>query len=90
MPAKETQSCCELKKHKPWFNKRCSNLLDQGTQAKFQWLQDPSKIKWDNLKNIRCEASRRFRNKKKENLKGKIMSLQRTGRAKTSETCIEE
>jgi hypothetical protein len=33
----------ELKKHKPWFDERCSKLLDQRKQAKLQWLQDPSK-----------------------------------------------
>jgi hypothetical protein len=27
-----------LKKHKPWFNKGCSTLLDQRKQAKLQWL----------------------------------------------------
>jgi hypothetical protein len=37
-----------------------------------QWLQDPSEIKRDNLKNIRREASRHFRNKKREYQKDKI------------------
>jgi hypothetical protein len=37
-----------------------------------QWLQDPSKINGDNLNNRRREASRHFRNKKKEYLKDKI------------------
>jgi hypothetical protein len=47
-------------------------LLDQRKQAKLQWLQDPSEINGDNLNNIRREASRHFRNKKREYLKGKI------------------
>jgi hypothetical protein len=34
-----------------------------------QWLQDPSEISGDNLNNFRCEASRYFRNKKREYLK---------------------
>jgi hypothetical protein len=34
-----------------------------------QWLQDPSEINGDNLKIIRSEASRYFRNKKREYLK---------------------
>jgi hypothetical protein len=64
-----------LRKHKPWFNKGCSKLLDQRKQAKSQWLQDPSEINVDNLKMIRCEASRYFKNKKREYLKDKINEL---------------
>jgi hypothetical protein len=40
-----------------------------------QWLQDPSEINGDNLNNVRCEASRHFRNKKKEYLKDKMNEL---------------
>jgi hypothetical protein len=58
-----------LKKHKPWFDKGCSK------QAKLQWLQDPSEINGDNLNNVRHEASRYFRNKKREYLKHKINEL---------------
>jgi hypothetical protein len=38
-------------------------------------LNDTSKINWDNLNNIRREASRHFRNKKREYLKDKINEL---------------
>jgi hypothetical protein len=41
-------------------------------QAKLQRLQDPSEIKGGNLNNVKCKASRYFRNKKRENLKDKI------------------
>jgi hypothetical protein len=64
-----------LKKNKPWFNEGCSKLLDQRQQAKLQWLQDPSEINGDNLNNVTCEASRHFRNKKREYLKDKINEL---------------
>jgi len=37
-----------------------------------QWLKDPSQSNVDNLDNVRREASRNFRNKKKEYLKAKI------------------
>jgi hypothetical protein len=40
-----------------------------------QWLQDPSEINGDNQNNERCEASRHFRNKKREYLNGKINEL---------------
>jgi hypothetical protein len=45
--AKESLGYYELKKHKPWFDEGCSELLDQRKQAKLQWLQDPSEINWD-------------------------------------------
>jgi hypothetical protein len=35
-------------------------------------LQNPSQINGDNLKNLRHETSKTFRNKKREYLKGKI------------------
>ena len=37
-----------------------------------QWIQDPSRSNVDNLNNVRREASRHFRNKKKAYLKAKI------------------
>jgi hypothetical protein len=43
--------------------------------CQLQWLQDPSKINGDNLNNIRREASRHFRYKKREYLKDKINEL---------------
>jgi hypothetical protein len=65
----------ELKQHKPLFDEACSELLDQQKQAKLQWLQDPSQISGNKLNNVRREASRHNRNKKREYLKNKI-SLQ--------------
>jgi hypothetical protein len=40
-----------------------------------KWLQDPSEINGDNLNNVRREASRYFRNNKREYLKDKINEL---------------
>jgi hypothetical protein len=67
----------ELRKHKAWFNKGCSKLLHQRKQAILQWLQDPSEINRDNLNTVRWEASRYFRNKKREFLKDRINELAR-------------
>jgi hypothetical protein len=61
--AKESLGYYELKKHKPYFDEGCSELLDQRKQDKLQWLQNPSEINEDNLNNIRREASRHFGNK---------------------------
>jgi hypothetical protein len=37
-------------------------------QAKLQWLQDPNEINGDNLRIVRREASRYFRNERREYL----------------------
>ena len=55
----------ELKQHKPWFDEECLYFWDERKQTKLQWIQDPSQRNIDNLNNVRCEASRHFRNKKK-------------------------
>jgi hypothetical protein len=64
-----------LKKHRPWFDEGCSQLLNQRQQAKLQWLQEPNEIHGDNGDNVRREASGHFRNKKRECLKHKINDL---------------
>jgi hypothetical protein len=40
-----------------------------------QWLQNPREINDDHLNNVRREANRHFRNKKREYLKGKINEI---------------
>jgi hypothetical protein len=45
-------------------------------QAKLQWLQNPNQISGDNMQNLRRETSRKFRNKKREYLEGKINELE--------------
>jgi hypothetical protein len=57
------------KQQKPWFDEECSEVLGQRKQAKMQWLKDPNQSNSDNLNNARQEASRHFRNKKREYLK---------------------
>jgi len=52
-----------------------------------QWVQDPNQSNVDNLNNLRLEASRHFRNKKKAYLKAKFEKLE-TNRSKISGTCI--
>jgi hypothetical protein len=74
---------CELKKHKPWFDEACTKLY-QRKQAKLQLLQDPSEVNGDNLNNER-EASRHFRNKKREYLKDKINELATNSKNKNIE-----
>ena len=74
--AKESLVLYELKQHRPWFYEECLRFLEQTTQAKMQWVQDPSQSSVGNLNNIRREASRHFRNKKKAYLKAKIEELE--------------
>jgi len=47
-----------------------------------QWVQDPSQNNVDNLNNVRHEASRHFRNKKKEYLIAKIEELETNSKIK--------
>ena len=47
-----------------------------------QWVQDPSESNVDNLNNVRREASRHFRNKKKAYLKAKIEDLETNSKIK--------
>jgi hypothetical protein len=74
--AKESLGLYEMKQHKPWFDEECLGILDHRNQAKMQWTQDPSQSNVDNLKNVRRDASRHFRNKKKAYLKAKIEELE--------------
>jgi hypothetical protein len=82
MSAKKSLGYYEMKKHKSWFDEGWSKSLDQRKQAKLQWSQDPSEINGDNLNNVRHEASRHFRNKKREYLKGKINELATNSKTK--------
>jgi len=80
--AKESLGLQELKQHKPWFDEECLGFLDQRKQAKLQWMHDPSQSNVDNLNNVRCDASRHFRNKKKAYLKAKIEELETNSKIK--------
>jgi phage host-nuclease inhibitor protein Gam len=50
-----------------------------------QWLPDLNHSNVDNLTDVRCDASRHFRTKKKEYLKAKIDELQNNGKIKISD-----
>jgi hypothetical protein len=67
--AQESLGYCEPKHREPWFDEGCSQLVDQRKQAKLQWLQNPSEAKEDNVSDVRLEASRHFRKKKRGYLK---------------------
>ena len=47
-----------------------------------QWIHDPSQSNVDNLNNVRHDASRHFRNKKKSYLKAKIEELETNSKIK--------
>jgi hypothetical protein len=70
--AKDSIGLCESKSYKPWFHEECLKLVVRRKQTKLQWLQDPSDVNEDNLSNVRWEASRHFRNQKREYVKDKI------------------
>jgi len=47
------------------IDEECLGLLDQRKHARMQWLQDLNQSNVDNLNNVRCEASRHFRKKRR-------------------------
>ena len=47
-----------------------------------QWVQDPSQSNVDDLNNVRREASRHFKNKRKAYLKAKIDVLETDSKIK--------
>jgi len=51
-------------------------------QAKMPWLQDPDQSNVEYLNNVICEASKHFRNKKKEYLKNEIDELETNRKTK--------
>ena len=57
-------------------------FLDKRKQAKIQWIHDPSQSNVDNLNNVRRDANRHFRNKKKTCLKAKIEELETNSKIK--------
>jgi hypothetical protein len=63
--AKESLGHYELQQHKPWFDDEYSKLIDRRKHAKLHWLQNPSQVNGDNMDNVRREASRTFRIKKR-------------------------
>ena len=71
-----------MKQHKLWSDEECLHFLDERKQAKLQWVQDPSQRNVDNLINVRREASRHYRNKKKAYLKAKIEDLETNSKIK--------
>jgi hypothetical protein len=74
--AKDSIGLCESKSYKPWFDEECLKLVGRRKRAKVQWLQDPGEVTEDNLSNVRREASRHFRNKKREFVKDKITEIE--------------
>jgi hypothetical protein len=82
MSVKDIQCYYNVKKHKPWFDKGYSKLLDQRKQAKLLSLQDPSERNGDNLNNGRHQARRNFRNKKRHYMKDRINELATTSKNK--------
>jgi hypothetical protein len=54
----------------------------RGKQATLQWLQNPSQVNGGNMDNVRREASRTFRTKKREYLTNKISKLETNSKNK--------
>jgi predicted RNA-binding protein Jag len=86
--AKGSLGLHEMKLHKPWFDEECLGILDQKKRAKMQWVQNPSQTNVGNLNNVKRDASRHFRNKRKTYLKATIEELETNSKIKNIRTCI--
>jgi hypothetical protein len=80
--AKDSLGHYELLQHKQWFDDECSKLIDRRKQAKLQWLQYQSQVNGDNMDNVKHEASRTFKTKKREYLKNKMNELETNSKNK--------
>ena len=80
--AKESLGLYKLQ-HNPRLDGECLQFLDQRKQDKLQWLWEPNQSNVDNINNVRCKASRHFRNRK-DISKLKLMHLRLTVRQKIS------
>jgi hypothetical protein len=79
---KESLGLHGLQQHKPWFDEVCLGFLDERKQAKMHLVHNPSQSNVNNLNNVRCDASRHFRNKKKKYIKAKIEELETNSKIK--------
>jgi len=86
--AKGSQILPEFKQHKPWFGEECLGFLDQRKPAKMQWIHDPSQSNVDKLSNVRRDASRHFRNKKRAYLEAKIELIKTNSNINILVTCM--
>jgi hypothetical protein len=68
----------------------CSEPLDQMKQAKLQWLQEPSQINGDSLKNVKCKTGDISDTKWRNIWKTKLIRLKRTAKTRTLQTYIKE
>jgi hypothetical protein len=74
--ATESLGLYELKQHKSLFDEKCLLFLRLKEAGKMRWIHEPSQSNVDNLNNVRRDASRHFRNKKKAYLKAKIDEIE--------------
>jgi len=77
-PATWSAHYYEFKQHTSWFDKDYSKLLDRRKQTKFQWMQNPSQINGDNVKNEIRETSVIFKKKSGNVWKIKLMNSKQT------------
>jgi hypothetical protein len=66
--------------HKPCFDEELSKVVDERRQNELKLSRGPKQVKADNLKNIRPEASRYFREKRGNVQEVKLMNVKQTDR----------
>ena len=78
--AKERVGEKKRQKNKPWFDDECLKLHDERKQARQRWLGNKNEANTNNYKNAKRNATRGFRNKKREYLTQKIQEIEENGK----------
>jgi hypothetical protein len=63
LSAQERLGYCESNHRKLWFDEECLQLADRRKQANLQWLQNPTEVNEEKLRDVRREVRRYFMNK---------------------------
>ena len=74
--AKERVGEMKRQKNKPWFDDECLKLHEERKQARQRWLGNKNEANTNNYSNAKRNATRVFRNKKREYLMQKIQEIE--------------
>ena len=78
--AKEHVGEMKRQKNKPWFDDECLKLHEERKQARQRWLGNKNEANTNNYSNAKRNATRGFRNKKREYITQKIREIEENGK----------
>ena len=66
MSASESIGYVKKRQNKKWFDEECADIVKKRKVAKMNWLHEQNEVNLEQLGNIRREATRLLKNKKRE------------------------